>query len=209
MNEQEALKKFGRDFAKAVQEKDVPGLRSHLATAIRFEPASFGTENGEYRQMRKYLEAAGIEFKQSYEPQADEEERPRGSWDMSYFFHLVEWYRLNCADKRLEHLKEVGKAVSPAPKKSPVSKMAPQTHQGVQDTSFHPALGERRGQGKQKNRPNLILLWLAVAVLVILLVASVFLWREKPQDSGAMFNHPGQVAQEREQSSRIDKSAVV
>lgn len=170
------MTQFGTNFEKAVKDRDVPRLRSYLTSAIKLEPSNF--QAGDYFQMRTYLEKEGIQFKESYNRLPDEgEEKPREQWDAGYFFQLVEWYRLNCADERLPLIEKVGRAVASAPKAMSVQKTrpAPKAVPDAQNTTFRPVPGERRNRASKNDRPNRWLQLIVAALLLAVLLAALLL----------------------------------
>lgn len=194
----DAQQRFGSDFILTAEKGNLPGLRSHLTSAIKWEPAIFLTENGNYTQMRKYLlEELHIDFRQPYERQPGEEDPwPSGQWDADYFFRLVEWYRRNCADARLKHIAEVGKVVARASETAPPAQQAAR----AKSADFHAVPEERRNRAHQKSRPNPVLLLLAAALLLAGLLAAVLRLSRKPQESSLPPVQPAQISQTQDRS---------
>lgn len=118
-------KKFeGTVFGKAVQEQNLEDIRTYLISAIDADP---WFQSGEFEEKMAFLAQQGVDPTVPYVEDAVEFRKERGEWDKQYFFHLTEWLRLNFApDQRLAHIREVGKAVFPAP--APVQAPATANH---------------------------------------------------------------------------------
>lgn len=107
-------KKFeGTVFGKAVQERNLEDIRTYLVSAIDADPRF---QSGEFEEKMAFLTQNGVDPTVPYVEDAMEFRKECGEWDKPYFFRLTEWLRLNFApEQRLAHIKEVGRAVFPAP----------------------------------------------------------------------------------------------
>lgn len=96
------------NFDQAVFEKDYLSIRIYALCALRYDPAFDKGESD--RVLKRLNEIEGVYEKfnrEDYEEWRKEKEK----WDEDYFFSLICWMEDNFAKERLEHIKEVGKAV--------------------------------------------------------------------------------------------------
>lgn len=96
-------------FKRSVDKKDIAGIRTCITEHIYRDP-TFAT--GRYEAEMDYTRENGVDIAESYQKRSDEFELPKEKWDDSYFYHMVEWFRLNFApDERIPTLKQVGQKV--------------------------------------------------------------------------------------------------
>lgn len=96
------------DFWKEIEEKDFLSLKVDTRSAMQTDPTFSGHEVDDVLAVLKERvpEIFEEEVRLSYEERLD-----RSKWDKTYFTKLTFWFQENFALDRIEHIKEVGRAV--------------------------------------------------------------------------------------------------
>jgi len=95
-------------FNHALKDRDYLRLKINLISAIRNDPTFVRSETPKVLQI---LEEQVPEIFEEYVRLAYEERLERNAWDKRYFVKLTTWLQDNFSKSRIEHIKEVGKAV--------------------------------------------------------------------------------------------------
>lgn len=97
-----------QEFISAAQNKDVPYLRSYIASEIINDPTF---KKSVCDDCMEYLSNCGLDITEPYQLDSIEEPTPtdKTKWDKRLFLGKVEFLRTNFAyEKRVKELKEIG-----------------------------------------------------------------------------------------------------
>ena len=145
-----------------IRANDISALKSGLINIIRFDQM-FRTSK--FNEQLKYIEDQGIKIRVPYEEEVDEYRLEKEDWTQDYFFHLMEWLRLNFApSQRIPHMREVGRFVFK------------DTLKASHTPSFQEAPEDGGSQKKQKPGKQVELRNLLLPVLIILVVIMALIW---------------------------------
>lgn len=152
----------GTVFGQAVQERNLEDIRIYLVSAIDADP---WFQSGEFDEKMVFLARQDVDPTVPYAEGAEEFRKEREEWDKPYFFRLTEWLRLNFApNQRLAHIKEVGRAVFPAPAQTQIRSPG--------------EAGCREGAKRaRENAPAFLPLWATIALTVAAVGAVALLLR--------------------------------
>ena len=175
----------------AVKNRDIPKLRSSLATLIKLDP---GFRSDNYEKKLKYIQKNDIDVFEPYQKLKGEFTKPEKEWSKEYFFYQVEWLLDNFSRERVDRLKKIGQAVFSTPQDTPQTSQPKQAEafSGVPaGTAGHPKASPSPSR-KKKSRLRLVLRIIAAAVTILLVV-----WLVK------RMNHPpAQIPQETQETAQ-------
>ncbi len=119
-------------FWNAINEKDLLRLKVNTVSAMRNDPTF---ERGETDKVISILEERVPEIFEQERTLEAEERLSRDKWDKGYFTKLTYWFQENFAKSRINHIKEVGKAVHQDTAMKYAQSMAANTQKGDRTTS--------------------------------------------------------------------------
>ncbi|MCM3024410.1 hypothetical protein [Heyndrickxia ginsengihumi] len=146
---------------QAIAEKNIVGLQNLLKAYLTGDPTD---SKATIKQSLQKIQASGIEIWQHHDGKILNTSS-KESWDEDYFVDLQVDLRMNFSEERFLHMLEVGKKVYGIPVKQTV---AGSTHASRPTTKI--AYTQSADSGKK----NSALLWGAVAVGAVILMAVVF-----------------------------------
>lgn len=97
-----------QEFISAAERKDIPYLRSYIASEIINDPTF---KKSLCDECMEYLENCGLDITESYQLDSIETPTPtdKSLWDKRLFLGKVEFLRTNFAyEKRIKELREIG-----------------------------------------------------------------------------------------------------
>ncbi len=148
-----------KTFRNAIAEKDYLRLKVNTVSSMRDDPTF---ARGETEKVLEILEKNVPEIFED-EIRLDYEERPEpDAWDKRYFTKLTYWFQENFAKSRVEHIKEVGRAVhKDTARKYEESLKKGSLRQGEEPGGKRSAqagpttqAGKERGRGERCQDPN-------------------------------------------------------
>lgn len=154
---------LSKQFTNAVAEKNIPYLRSYIASEIRADPMF---KKNICDECMAYIRGKGLDITEPFRLDISEEPTPneRSKWDKRLFLGKVEYLRLNFAyDKRIAELKEIGKVAY-------ASEAEPEVKADGQKTTFKVAPKGRRSK-KQKTSPALVIGVIAAVAAIAAIIA--------------------------------------
>lgn len=160
---------FQPEFIEAVEKKDVPYLRSFIASTIRVDPAF---NKAKCDDCMSYIKEHGLDITEVFKLNASETPTPTNpsEWTQDLFHDKVEYLRLNFAyNERVGELKKIGRTA-----------YADQIKQEVPKQSFTEAPKGRRSS-TQKTSPvkaSPLMIFGTVAAVVAVIVAIVLLFKK-------------------------------
>lgn len=96
---------FGEYLEQAIVQRNLDDLRGALKGIIENDP---GFQTGRYDAAVRYAQSKGMTVYETHDPQYT---MRQDNWDEAYFYLVLTYLTYNFSQQRIDHLKEVGRAV--------------------------------------------------------------------------------------------------
>lgn len=167
---------------KSVEGRDIKGIRGALKGIIDSDPAFISAGGGicEFDEAVSFILRRGIQEHELFDAHDDQylQEDRREMWTREYYFKVLNYLSHNFSRERIDHLKEVGRAVMADDKVYREKSAAiPPKGEKKKEVPLHKEQDTIQTTGSKGKKGSIVPVMLIIAAVCLLLLLARLFWR--------------------------------